>query len=227
VDTAVITGAYALGGVLVGGALNWARDSIAVRRSAVRERDQMVASLDAACINLLLEARMWQTLARPSWRLRQFAFGLLGEIPELPVPTAPSMTKVSITDIGYLFLRWTGKAAVRSLPREAPVAQAESMRTTVLPLLSEIGVLCIRLSMTGDETIKDAVDQIGSAAETLLDHIADPQDRYAKSEEKVRRAIGQLRRARDAADARPWRRQALRRRIGPSAPAAPPMGTDG
>lgn len=218
----MITGAYALGGVLVGGALNWARDSVATRRSARRERDQLVAAIDSVCIKLIVEARVWRTLARPSSRLRQFAFGLLDEMPELAVPTSLSAPKASVSDIGYFLVRWAGKAAAKSLPSEAPVAQAESLRTTLLPLLSEITVLCIRLSMTGDEAIKDASDRLGSAAAAVLDHIADPPSGFAECEEEVRAAIGQLRRARDAADARPWRRRTLSRRIAPSAAAGPP-----
>ncbi len=68
--------------------------------------------------------------------------------------------------------------------------------------------------MTGDETIKAATVRVTDAAGSLLDHLDERPAAYAKREEEVRAAVGQLRRARDAAAARWWSRRKLRQRIG-------------
>lgn len=216
-DAAVVTGAFTLGGVVVGGALDWARASIAARRAAAGQRDQLVSALDAVCIKLLLEVRMWRTLDTPMSKLRQLAFGLLGEFPELAASASPVTVRTSLSDVGYALVRWVGKGAAKSLPHQAPVAQVDSLRATLLPLLSEITVMCVRLSMAGDDEIKAATTRVGDAAGALVEFITEPAAEYLRREEEIRASIGQLRRARDAADARYWRRRTLRRRIRPAA----------
>jgi len=54
-STAVITGAFALGGVVIGGGLDWVRASLAARRAAAGQRDELITALDAACIALMTE----------------------------------------------------------------------------------------------------------------------------------------------------------------------------
>jgi hypothetical protein len=88
------------------------------------------------------------------------------------------------------------------------------------PLRSEISVMAVRLSMTGDEDIKAATIRLGDATGALIEHITEPDPEYRKRQEELRAAIGQLRRARDAADAPLWRRRRLRRKIRPALPPA-------
>ena len=212
-DTAVITGAFTLGGVLVGGALDWIRGSIAARHAAAGERDRLVATLDATCIKLLVETRMWRELDTPMSKLRQLAFGLLDEFPELAGPA--SSAKSSLLDAGVALVRWAGKGAAKSLPHQAPAAQGASVRGTLLPLLSEITILCVQLSMIGDEDIKAATIHVGDAAGALVEFITESAAEYPRREEEMRAALGQLRRARDAGDAWFWRRRALQRKNRP------------
>ena len=47
-DSAVTTGAFTLGGVIIGGTLDWARASIAARRAKAGQRDELIAALGAA-----------------------------------------------------------------------------------------------------------------------------------------------------------------------------------
>ena len=56
-DSAVTTGAFALGGVALGGGLDWVRASLASKRAEVGRRDELIAALDAACISLMTEVR--------------------------------------------------------------------------------------------------------------------------------------------------------------------------
>ena len=214
----VITGAFALGGVVVGGGLDWIRATLAARRAAAGERDQLIAAIDSACIALMIEAQTWRNLEKPKPRLRQIGFGILeAGPPDLPARGSPPLSAVDFT---YRLIGWLGKAAAKGLPHEQPVALADKLRSTVMPLLTEISVLGVRLSMTGDENIKAATVRLSEAAGALLEYIAEPAARYLKRQVELRAAIGQLRRARDAADAPPWRRRQLRQKIRPAIPPA-------
>lgn len=209
------TGAFALGGVLLGGSLDWARGSIAARRATARERDQLVAVLDAACIRLMTEARLWRALDTSGSKLRQLGYGLLGELPDLPPTASSAALLASLADVAYTVVRWLSAGASKGLLHQTPAALTESMRITLLPLLSEITTLAVRLSMAGDGAVKDATDRLAGATGALLEHITESPAQYPQREQEVQAAIGQLRRARDAAAARPWRRRAMRRRIRP------------
>jgi hypothetical protein len=66
-------------------------------------------------------------------------------------------------------------AAANGLRHLSPVALAEGLRQNLLPLLSEVFVLTVRLSLTGDEQIKEATVRISDAAGSLLEH-ADERD---------------------------------------------------
>jgi hypothetical protein len=217
-DTAVITGAFALGGVVIGGGLDWVRASLAGLRAAARERDELIAAIDAACIALMTETLTWRALDTTKLKLRQLAFGMLeADLPELP---ASGALKPSVVDIGYILVRWLGRGAAKSLRHQTPVALTDSLRSTMWPLRSEISVMAVRLSMTGDEDIKAATIRLGDATGALIEHITEPDPEYRKRQEELRAAIGQLRRARDAADAPLWRRRRLRRKIRPALPPA-------
>jgi hypothetical protein len=103
--------------------------------------------------------------------------------------------------------QWLGAAGGSGLRHLSPVAGAEAVRQTFLPLLSEIFALTVRLSMSGDEGIKKAVIRIGDAAGGVLAHVDEPRGRYATREKELQDALGQLRRARDAARTHWWRRR--------------------
>lgn len=211
----VVTGAFTLGGVVIGGGLDWIRASVAGRRAAAGQRDELIAALDAACIALMAEALNWRALETPGLKLRQLAFGMLETgPPELPASGAP---KPSAADIAYTLVGWLGRSAAKSLRHQAPVALVDSFRSIVMPLRSEISVMALRLSMIGDENIKTATVRLSAAAGALLEHITEPDLQYQKRQEELRAAVGQLRRARDASDAHLWQRRRLRRRITPGA----------
>jgi hypothetical protein len=210
-DSAVTTGAFALGGVVLGGSLDWVRASLASKRAEVGKRDELIAALDAACISLVSEARLWRTLDTSGSKFRQLAFGMLETgLPELRASGAASL---SASDFGYALVRWIGTGVAKRLQHQTPVALVDTLRRSVMPLLSEVAILGVRLSMTGDEGIKGAAVRVTDAAGALLEHLDERPGAYAKREEEVRAAIGQLRRARDAAAARWRRRRKLRRRI--------------
>jgi hypothetical protein len=137
-------------------------------------------------------------------------------LPDLP---ASGALKTSAIDIGYTLVGWLGKAATADLRHQTPVALADNLRSTVWLLRSEISVMVVRLSMTGDENVKAATVRLGDSAGALLEHITEPDPQYQKRQEELRAAIGQLRRARDAAHVHPWRRRRLRRRITPGTAA--------
>ena len=211
----VITGAFALGGVVVGGGLDWVRAALAARRAAARERDELIAAIDVACLALMAETLTWRALDTGKLKLRQLAFGMLeADLPELPAPGGKP------ADIMYTLVRWVGRGAAKSLRHQTPVALTDTLRSVMWPLRSEIAALAVRLSMTGDENIKAATIRLGDAAGALLTHITEPDPQYLKRQEELRASIGQLRRARDAADAPPWRRRQLRQKIRPALPPA-------
>lgn len=64
-DTAVVAGAFALGGVVLGAGLNWFRSAAEARGAAAGKRDETFAALGAACIRLMVEARTWRSLDKP------------------------------------------------------------------------------------------------------------------------------------------------------------------
>jgi hypothetical protein len=210
-DSAVTTGAFTLGGVVVGGGLDWARASLAAKHAKASERDGLIAALDAACISLMTEARTWRTLDSSRSKVKQIAFGMLESgLPELPASGHASPAAI---DVVYTFVRWLGAGAAKRLQDQTPVAAADNIRRTVMPLLSEVAALAVRLSMTDDEGVKAAASRVGAAAGELLQNITEAGAQYVKREEAVQSAIGQLRRARDAANAGPWRRR-RRRELG-------------
>jgi hypothetical protein len=217
-DSQVVTGAFTLGGVVIGGALDWVRVSLAARRDAAGQRDELIAALDAACIALMAEVQTWREMDTLKLKFRQIAFGLLeAGPPAFPVPGELSHKatpkRTAAVDIAYALVGWLGKGAAKSLSHQAPAALADSLRTTIMPLRTEIAVLAVRLSMTGDENIKAATVRLSDAAGALLDHAGEPDPQYQERQEELRAAVGQLRRARDAADAHLWRRRRLRQRI--------------
>jgi hypothetical protein len=210
-DTAVITGAFTLGGVVIGGGLDWVRASLAARRTAARERDELIAAIDSACIALMTETLTWRALDTGKLKLRQLAFGMLeAGLPELPAKGTP---KTSAVDFGYTVVGWLGRGAAISLRHQTPVALTDTLRSIMWPLRFEISVMAVRLSMTGDDDIRAATIRLGDAAGALIEHITEPDSGYRKRQEELRAAIGQLRRARDAADVPLWRRRRLRRNI--------------
>src|SRR5258707_10607703 len=106
IDSAITTGAFALGGVVLGGGLDWVRAFLASKRAEVGQRDELIAALDVACISLMTESRSWRMLDTSSSKLHQLAFGLLeAGLPELP---RPGSAPLSATDFGYLLVRWLG-----------------------------------------------------------------------------------------------------------------------
>src|SRR5580658_8784017 len=76
-DTAVVTGAFTLGGVAVGAAVEWLRSAGAARKTAAKERDDLFAALSAACARLLIAARTWRSLNTTGAKLRQAAYGVM------------------------------------------------------------------------------------------------------------------------------------------------------
>jgi len=198
-DTAVVTGAFTLGGVALGAGLDWLRSAGAARRAAGRERDELFAALGGACSRLLVEARTWRNLDKTGTKVRQAVYGMMESEAQRPFTAGSDGTAVARQLIS--------SAAVNGLKHLFPVNVAARVRTDLLPLLSEITVLAIRLSMTGDEQIKDAAGRIGDATGALLQDIGAREHEYAKREAEVQAALGQLRRARDGAAAGRWPRR--------------------
>jgi hypothetical protein len=104
-------------------------------------------------------------------------------------------------------------AAVNGLRYNFPVNVADRLRDQLLPLMSEITSLAVRLSMTGDTQIHKAAIRLSNAATSLVQHMFERDRRYARRETELEDALRQLRRTRDAANARWWRRRKLRRAI--------------
>jgi hypothetical protein len=198
-DSAVVAGAFGLGGVALGAALNWLRTAAESRGSASGKRDETFEALGAACVRLLVEARTWRSLDKPASKARQALYGVLEGEARHPFKVSDDLVAV---------LRQVGASAVvYGLKHQMPVSVAQSIRSDLMPLLSEIAVLAIRLSMMGDEGLKDAADRITDATGALVENLAARNRDYAKQEAEVQAAIGQLRRARDAAAARRWYRR--------------------
>ncbi|HVB41955.1 MAG TPA: hypothetical protein VNF47_04525 [Streptosporangiaceae bacterium] len=206
-DAAVATGVFTLGGVVVGAALDWARRGMADRRAQAGRRDEHFAGLVDACTRLGVEARSWRTLDTPKSKMRQFWFGLMESEAQRSAVLAPNITAA--------LTQWLAGGGAYGLRHMHPVAVADRIRSNLMPLLSEVFVLTVRLSMTGDDAIKLAADRLGQAAGGLVEHIDERDRDYAKREDEVQAAIGQLRRARDAAAAHWWRRRKLRKRGSP------------
>lgn len=92
-DGAVVTGVFALGGVVLGGGLDWVRASLASKNDDASRCDELVAALDTACINLIVEARAWRTLDTSRSKLSQLGFGMLeAGLPDFPAEGSASLS---------------------------------------------------------------------------------------------------------------------------------------
>ena len=198
-NTAVVTGAFTLGGVALGAVVEWVRSAIAARGAAAQERDEVFTALGAACARLLVEARMWRALDKPGSKLRQALFGVMESEARRPFAVGDDLMAVA--------RQLMASAAVNGLRHSFPVNVAERLRAELMPLLSEIAVLAIRLSLTGDAGLKDAAIRVTDATSALVEGMAARERDYVKREAEVQAAFGQLRRARDAAASRKWYRK--------------------
>jgi hypothetical protein len=168
----VIGGAFALGGVVLGGGMNWAASRGAERRAAAGRRGEHFIALVDAVGRLQSEAMILRGPAAPSpesWRSRQLE----------------------------------------------QVAKVESTDRALIPLLSEVQSLSLRLSMTDDSALKDATDRIRNAATAVVGHIGEDDQAYERHLGELGGAVRQLAQARRAAAAHWWRRRKLRRAISP------------
>jgi hypothetical protein len=198
-DGAVVAGAFALGGVALGALLEWMRSAGVARRAAAGQRDETFAALGAACVRLMVEARTWRSLDKPGSKARQALYGVMESEARHPFNMGDDLVTV---------LRQLGASAVvYGLRHQMPVSVVQSMRSELMPLMSEIAVLAMRMSMMGDQGLKDAASRISDATGMLVENLAARDRDYAKREDEVRDAIGQLRRARDAAAAQRWHRR--------------------
>jgi hypothetical protein len=198
-DTAVVTGAFTLGGVALGTALNWLNSAVEGRRTAARERDELVVAMGAACAQLLAEAHTWRVLDRPGSKLRQAAYGVLESEARRPFAVGDDVTAVA--------RQLMASAAVNGLRYLFPVGVAERLRAVLLPLMSEIGVLAIRLSMTRDAELTAASVRITAAVGSLVENLAARERDHAKREAELNAALGELRQARDAVMSRRWHKR--------------------
>jgi hypothetical protein len=195
----VVAGAFALGGVTLGAVLEWLRSAGAARRAAARERDDLVVAMGGACSRLMAAGRTWRNLNKAGSKLRQAAYGALESEARRPF---------AVGDDAMAVVRQLGASAVvNGLRYLFPVNVAETVRTELLPLLSEIAVLAIRLSMTRDEGLKEAAARISDATGALVEHTVAREREYVKREADIQAALGELRRARDVAASVRWRRR--------------------
>ncbi|SRR6266851_744504 len=148
-DTAVVAGAFALGGVALGAGLEWLRSVAVAHSAAAGERDETFAALTAASVRLLVEARTWRSLDKPASKTRQALYGVMESEARRPFAIGDDL----VTVVRQLL----ASAVVHGLKHQMPVNVAASIRSELVPLLSEIAVLAIRLSMAGDAGLKDAV----------------------------------------------------------------------
>ena len=198
-DTAVVAGAFALGGVVLGAGLNWIRSAAEARGAAAGKRDEAFAALTAAAVRLLVEARTWRSLDKSASKARQALYGVMESEARRPFAIGDDLVAV--------MRQLLASAAVHGLKHQMPVNVAASIRSELVPLLSEIAVLAVRLSMAGDAGLKDAASRITDATGMLVENLAVRERDYARREAEVREALGELRRARDAAAARRWYRK--------------------
>lgn len=204
-DSGVTAGAFALGGVALGAVLKWWGDAIARHHATAGSRDEAFAAVSDACTRLHVEASIMRGLGTNRNKFRQAVYGVLES--EARHPFRPS-------DSGLTIARQIlASGTVYGLRHLMPVQVGDAIRRNLMPVLSEVMVLVIRLSMMGDPWLAGAADRLGKAAGALIEHI-DERDRvWAGREAELQAAIGELRRARDAASARWWRRRKLRRGV--------------
>ena len=136
---------------------------------------------------------------------------------------APSLgwAGASAIDFVYTLVRWLSRGAAKGIRHQTLVALTDKLRSTVMPIRSEIAVLAIRLSMTGDKNIQAATIRLSDAAGALLEDAAEPDPQYHERQEELRQNWATppcSRRLRCS----PWQRRRLRGRI--LAGTAPPSG---
>jgi hypothetical protein len=109
-----------------------------------------------------------------------------------------------------------------ALPKLSPGSMAAQFRENLLPVLAEITVLTTKLSMSGDQGLRDASRRVSSAAALLLEHGFGKAEQQPR-EDELKAALQQLRDARDLA-ATPWWnwRESRKLRSGATPAALPP-----
>lgn len=187
----------------LGGALEWLRGRGSQRRADAADRDNLFASLTSGCTGLMIEARLLRNQEKPASKLTQMWFGLAESLAANPT--------AGTSDVSSFVLQLMAGAAVNGLQHLSPVSRAEGVRRNLLPMLTEIYVLTVRLTLTSDERIRQAAGRLSDAAGGLLEHIDEPERAYRKREKEFEESIGQLRRARDAAASRRFARRRTRR----------------
>lgn len=192
------TGAFTLGGVILGAGINWLREVSLRRRTAAAQLDETFTALGAACLRLLAETNIIRHLGTRGVRARQFLYGLMESEARQPFSPEPGDDWVPEAR------RVLAAGLVNGLRYISPVHAIDALRSNLLPVRSEIAVLAIRLSMSADKRVKAATERVSDAAGALVDHIDERDRKYARRQEELRAAIGQLRRARDAASAHWW-----------------------
>lgn len=198
-DTAVATGAFTLGGVMLGAGINWLREVGVRRRAAAAQLDETFTALGTACLRLLAETDIIRHLGTRGVRARQFLYGLMESEARQPFSPEPGDDWVPEAR------RVMAAGLVNGLRYMSPVNVIDSLRSNLLPIRSEIAVLAIRLSMSADKRVKAATERVSDAAGVLVDRIDERDRNYSRRQEELRTALGQLRRARDASSVHWWR----------------------
>lgn len=157
-DTVVATGAFPLGGVLLGAGLNWLREVGLRRRAAGAQLDETFTALGAACLRLLTETNIIRHLGTRGVGARQFVYGLMESEARQPFSPKPGEDWVPEAR------RALAAAVVNGLRYTSPMYAIDSLRSNLLPIRSEIAVLAIRLSMSGDKRVKAATERLSDAA---------------------------------------------------------------
>ena len=98
----VVTGAFALGGVALGGALDWLRGSIATRAATGSQRDELFAALGTACTKLMLQIRLVQQMALPKVSSGIMATQFRENLPPVLTEITVLSTKLSMSADGNL-----------------------------------------------------------------------------------------------------------------------------
>jgi len=178
-DSQLVTGAIALAGVTLGWVGKQLSDLLDRRRASRSDRKERVVALMAACIDIQQAVRMLHEMTPSSHKFRLYLQGV--------------SEFMALADRPFLQQLAAGSrpAIEASSPRRIAVDYMEVLS----PHLKALAEAAVRVSVLGDDALKDAAGQVNDAVAMLVRAVGSKEKVFAAGEEALTEAVGALRRA--------------------------------
>jgi len=201
-ELALIPAGSALAGVALGIAGQGWLDTRRDRRAAVRERDQAIAELLTATVDIVqgVQAVRGAYQARPWWRHHVLAAGTVLSALGNALPGKPGTPYLQKRSDWSLLLDWriAGPAIDRLLAADRQLDETQrrvalDLNTVLLPRTARFYAAVSVLTLGPDEELADAVRKLTPAVAALLDVITAKQRKYDRTRYRAEKALRKFR----------------------------------